>query len=44
MFALVCASSAPGSAGWTRVRLTVASLAGGLLLIAVFVLDERRAQ
>jgi EmrB/QacA subfamily drug resistance transporter len=43
MFALVYGIVRAGSAGWSD-RLTVASLAGGLLLIAVFVLNERRAQ
>ena len=43
MFALVYGIVRAGSAGWGD-RFTVASLVGGLLLLAAFVLNERRAQ
>jgi EmrB/QacA subfamily drug resistance transporter len=43
MFALVYGIVRAGSAGWGD-RLTVGSLAAGLLLIAAFVLNERHAQ
>jgi len=43
MFAVVYGIVRAGSAGWSD-DLTLASLAGGLALLAVFVLNERRAQ
>jgi predicted MFS family arabinose efflux permease len=43
MFALVYGIVRAGSAGWSD-RLTLASLGGGLILLAAFVLTERRAQ
>jgi EmrB/QacA subfamily drug resistance transporter len=43
MFAVVYGIVRAGSAGWSD-DLTLASLAGGLTLLAVFVLNERRAQ
>jgi EmrB/QacA subfamily drug resistance transporter len=42
MSAIVYGIVRAGSAGWTD-RLTVASLIGGLLLLAAFVVNERRA-
>jgi EmrB/QacA subfamily drug resistance transporter len=43
MFALVYGIVRAGAAGWGD-RLTLVSLGGGLILLAAFVLNERRAQ